>query len=93
MPRSFDEALVAVDMNDDSSASDDRLEQLLARGGRVVVVGPEGGIGDAELATLVADPITFTGAAVAQTQAVCRQVAAVVERHPAAASYQPGAIL
>ncbi len=46
-----------------------------------------------QLATLVADPITFTGAAVAQTQAVCRQVAAVVERHPAAASYAPGAIL
>jgi adenylosuccinate lyase len=46
-----------------------------------------------QLTTLVADPITFTGAAVAQTQAVCRQVAAVVERHPAAASYSPGAIL
>ena len=29
-----------------------------------------------QLTTLVADPITFTGAAVAQTQAVCRQVAA-----------------
>jgi adenylosuccinate lyase len=46
-----------------------------------------------QLTTLVAEPITFTGAAVAQTQAVCRQVAAVVERHPAAASYSPGAIL
>jgi adenylosuccinate lyase len=41
----------------------------------------------------VADPLTFTGAAVAQTQAVCRKVAEVVERHPAAASYSPGAIL
>ncbi len=46
-----------------------------------------------QLATLVADPITFTGAAVAQTRAVCRQVAAVVQRHPAAAAYSPGAIL
>ncbi|WP_376766685.1 adenylosuccinate lyase [Nocardioides stalactiti] len=46
-----------------------------------------------QLASLVADPITFTGAAVAQSQAVCRQVAAVVERYPAAAAYNPGAIL
>jgi adenylosuccinate lyase len=46
-----------------------------------------------QLGTLVAEPITFTGAAVAQTQAVCRRVAAVVERHPDAAAYTPGAIL
>ena len=51
------------------------------------------GLTQGQLATLVAEPITFTGAAVAQTQAVCRVVAAVVERHPAAAAYQPGAIL
>ncbi|GAA4670842.1 adenylosuccinate lyase [Nocardioides nanhaiensis] len=51
------------------------------------------GLTQEQLATLVADPITFTGAAVAQTQAVCRAVAALVERHPAAAAYQPGAIL
>ena len=41
----------------------------------------------------VAEPITFTGAAVAQTQAVCRRVAEVVARHPEAAAYSPGAIL
>lgn len=46
-----------------------------------------------QLESLVADPITFTGAAVAQTQAVCRQVAALVEQHPDAAAYNPGAIL
>ncbi|UMG90997.1 adenylosuccinate lyase [Nocardioides sp. TF02-7] len=46
-----------------------------------------------QLGSLVAEPITFTGAAVAQTQAVCRRVAEVVERHPAAAAYAPGAIL
>jgi len=46
-----------------------------------------------QLRTLVAEPITFTGAAVAQTQAVCRRVAEVVARHPTAASYLPGAIL
>ena len=42
---------------------------------------------------LVAEPITFTGAAVAQIQAVCRRVAEVVARHPEAAAYAPGAIL
>jgi adenylosuccinate lyase len=46
-----------------------------------------------QLDSLVAQPITFTGAAVAQTQAVCRRVAALVERHPDAATYVPGAIL
>jgi len=51
------------------------------------------GLTSEQLETLVADPITFTGAAVAQTQAVCRQVAAIVERYPAAAGYSPGAIL
>lgn len=51
------------------------------------------GLTEEQLATLVADPITFTGAAVAQTQAVCRAIATLVERHPAAAAYQPGAIL
>ncbi len=46
-----------------------------------------------QLLSLVAEPITFTGAAVAQTQEVCRQVAALVEANPEAASYRPGAIL
>ena len=46
-----------------------------------------------QLQTLVAEPITFTGAAVAQTQQVCRQVEAVVQANPAAAAYVPGAIL
>jgi adenylosuccinate lyase len=46
-----------------------------------------------QLDSLVADPITFTGVAVAQTQAVCRRVAEVVGRYPEAAAYAPGAIL
>jgi adenylosuccinate lyase len=46
-----------------------------------------------QLDGLVAEPITFTGAAVAQTQAVCRRVAEVVGRHPEAAAYSPGALL
>jgi adenylosuccinate lyase len=51
------------------------------------------GLSPDQLASLVAEPITFTGAAVAQTQAVCRRVAEVVGRHPEAAAYSPGAIL
>ncbi len=51
------------------------------------------GLTEEQLQSLVAEPITFTGAAVAQTQEVCRRVAAVVAAHPGAADYQPGAIL
>jgi len=46
-----------------------------------------------QIDSLVAEPITFTGAAVAQTQEVCRHVADVVAHHPHAAAYTPGAIL
>ncbi|HET7688734.1 MAG TPA: adenylosuccinate lyase [Nocardioidaceae bacterium] len=54
---------------------------------------PELGLTADQLATLVADPITFTGAAVAQTQAVVRRIDEVVRRYPDAATYVPGAIL
>ncbi|MCM0620394.1 adenylosuccinate lyase [Nocardioides bruguierae] len=46
-----------------------------------------------QLEALVAEPITFTGAAVAQTQAVVRAVEQVCAAHPDAANYSPGAIL
>ncbi|WP_206055805.1 adenylosuccinate lyase [Nocardioides sp. GY 10127] len=46
-----------------------------------------------QLQALVADPITFTGAAVAQTQAVVRAVEELCAEHPDAAVYSPGAIL
>jgi adenylosuccinate lyase len=51
------------------------------------------GLTAAQLDSLVADPITFTGAAVDQVQEVVRRVAAVAERYPEAAAYAPGAIL
>ncbi|QCW52008.1 adenylosuccinate lyase [Nocardioides dongxiaopingii] len=54
---------------------------------------PRLGLTAAQLDSLVADPITFTGAAVQQTQGVVRRVAEVAERLPAAAAYAPGAIL
>jgi adenylosuccinate lyase len=46
-----------------------------------------------QIAALVADPIEFTGAAVAQVQAVVRKIEAVVAADPVAAAYHPGAIL
>jgi adenylosuccinate lyase len=54
---------------------------------------PRLGLTAEQLGTLVADPITFTGAAVQQTQDVVRRVAEVAARHPEAAAYSPGAIL
>ncbi len=47
------------------------------------------GLSRADIDALVAEPIAFTGAAVAQTQAVIRAVEALAERHPAAAAYTP----
>jgi adenylosuccinate lyase len=51
------------------------------------------GLTEQQLASLVADPITFTGAAVAQVQAVVRRIEVVTARYPEAATYNPGAIL
>jgi adenylosuccinate lyase len=46
-----------------------------------------------QLDSLVADPITFTGAALDQVQAVVRRVNEVVTGYPEAAAYTPDAIL
>lgn len=51
------------------------------------------GLTRAEIDGLVAEPIEFTGAAVAQTRAVVARVEALAAAHPAAAAYTPGAIL
>jgi adenylosuccinate lyase len=62
---------------------------LLAR----LAADPALGMTEEQLAALVAEPISFTGAAVAQVRAVVRRVEAVVEGHPEAAAYTPGQIL
>ena len=46
-----------------------------------------------QIDALVADPIEFTGAAVAQVGEVVRRVETVVAQHPEAAAYAPGDIL
>jgi adenylosuccinate lyase len=54
---------------------------------------PRLGLSPEQLGGLVADPIEFTGAAVAQVQAVVRRIETVAARHPEAAAYVPGDIL
>ncbi len=54
---------------------------------------PRLGLTAEQLDSLVADPITFTGAAVEQVQAVVRRVEEVSAAHPQAAAYTAGEIL
>ncbi len=75
---------VALDLRKGAAAND-----VLAR----LAADPRLGLTAAQLDGLVAEPITFTGAAVDQTQEVVRRVAEVTARFPEAAAYVPGAIL
>src|SRR3954454_21888891 len=75
---------VALDLRRGAATND-----VLAR----LAADPRLGLTADQLDALVAEPITFTGAAVAQTEEVVRRVGEVVARHPEAAAYVPGAIL
>jgi adenylosuccinate lyase len=66
-------------------AQNDVFERLAA--------DPRLGLTEQQLASLVADPISFTGAAVDQVGSVVRRIDEVAKRYPDAASYTPGAIL
>jgi adenylosuccinate lyase len=59
----------------------------------LLAADPRLGLTKQQLSSLVAEPITFTGAAVAQVQSVVRRVDEVAERYPDAATYTPAAIL
>jgi adenylosuccinate lyase len=76
---------VALEMREHGSETNDLFARLAA--------DPRLGLTQADLASLVADPLTFTGAAAAQVAAVVAHVEAVAAVHPAAAAYAPGAIL
>jgi adenylosuccinate lyase len=80
------EAAVAVAMDLRGGRTDN---DLLAR----LAADPRLGLTEAQLQSLLAEPITFTGAAPDQVQAVVRRVANVTSSHPEAAAYTPGAIL
>ncbi|AEH11641.1 adenylosuccinate lyase [Candidatus Protofrankia datiscae] len=51
------------------------------------------GLDTAELSSVLAEPLTFTGAARAQVAAFCAQVDGIVSRYPDAAAYTPEPIL
>jgi adenylosuccinate lyase len=75
---------VALEMRR-GAARNDVFERLAA--------DPRLGLSEEQLASLVAEPIGFTGAAVQQVESVVRRIAEVAEQHPEAAAYTPGAIL
>jgi adenylosuccinate lyase len=74
----------ALAMRQGQSGND--VFERLARDSRLGLTGER-------LASLVAEPITFTGAAVDQVQAVVRRVEEVTKAYPDAAAYAPGEIL
>jgi adenylosuccinate lyase len=76
---------VALAMREKGADRNDLFDQL-AGDERLKLTG-------ADLATLLAAPLSFTGAATAQVAAFCDAVALITARHPDAAFYSPGAIL
>ncbi len=76
---------VAVGMRESGADRNDLLDRLAA--------DPRLRLLRDDLDELVAEPLSFTGAAVDQVQAVAARVEDVVRRHPDAAAYAPGVIL
>jgi adenylosuccinate lyase len=76
---------VALRMREQGAEHNDLFERLAG--------DPRLGLSRADLDALVAEPLTFTGAAVEQVQEVVRRVEAVAARYPEAAAYSPAAIL
>ena len=76
---------VALEMREKGAAENDLLVRLAA--------DDRLGLSEADLRSLVASPIEFTGAAGVQVKAVVDQINDIVAAHPAAAAYSPGAIL
>ena len=76
---------VALEMREKGAVANDLLERL-GRDERL-------GLGPAEVASVVADPLGFVGRARAQTAVFVAEVAAVVAADPEAAAYDPAPIL
>jgi adenylosuccinate lyase len=70
----------------EKGASDNDLLARLAADDRL-------GLTEADLRSLVASPLEFTGAAASQVRSVVERIDALTAAHPAAAAYVPGAIL
>jgi len=76
---------VALEMRERGSERNDLLDRLAA--------DQRLGLARDQLDGLLAEPLSFTGAATAQVAAIAKQVDEVVQRHPEAATYVPGSIL
>ncbi|KAA1425530.1 adenylosuccinate lyase [Mumia zhuanghuii] len=76
---------VALEMREKGTSENDLFARLAA--------DERLGLTEADLQALVAEPLTFTGAAVPQVEAVVAQVEELAARHPQAAAYSPGDIL
>src|SRR5690606_20880383 len=70
---------VALDMRERGSARNDLVDRLVA--------DPRLSLDRSELEGVLDDPLAFTGAAAAQTDAFVATVAEIAERHPHAAAY------
>ena len=75
----------ALAMREQVNIENDLMQRLAA--------DPRLGLSLAELTALIANPLTFTGAAAAQVDAIVSRVGQIVTENPGAASYQPGDIL
>jgi adenylosuccinate lyase len=76
---------VALAMRETIQADNDLLDRLAN--------DPRLGLTREELDGLIAEPLSFTGAAASQVSAVVDRVALIVEKYPDAAAYTPGDIL
>jgi len=76
---------VALRMREEGADRNDLFDRLAE--------DPRLGLSRGDLDALVAEPLSFTGAAVDQVREVVRRVEAVVARYPEAAAYSPAAIL
>ena len=76
---------VALAMREAGTAGNDLLDRLAA--------DERLPLSRARLADLLAEPVSFTGAAVAQVRAVVRAVERIVARFPAAAGYSPRPVI
>jgi adenylosuccinate lyase len=76
---------VALRMREEGAERNDLFDRLAA--------DSRLGLSRGDLDALVAEPLSFTGAAVDQVSEVVRRVEAVTARYPEAASYSPAAIL
>lgn len=76
---------VALEMREQGAERNDLLQRL-AGDARL-------GLSDDDVKSLVAEPLTFTGAATKQVADVVARVEQIVIKHPTAAAYRPGEIL